>query len=137
MPIGGTRPAWVVGCSFAASASLHRQCLTDCTRRRTHARPTKPGGTMLDRLERHAKSLDGYTELRWHANHMVRLAMRKGALLQNTASHEGGVSARCYRSGAFGFASRPGDSDAAIAAALGDAQANAQLYERTSGAQAT
>ena len=44
--------------------------------------------------------------------------MRKGALLQNSQSREGGVSARCYRSGAFGFASRPGDSDAAIVAAL-------------------
>src|SRR5262249_17709111 len=51
--------------------------------------------------------------------------------------HEGGVSARCYRSGAFGFASQPGDSDAAIAAALGNARANAALYERTSGVQAT
>src|SRR5215813_2260652 len=94
------------------------------------------GDTMLDRLERHAKSLDGYTELRWHANHNVRVTMRKGALLHNTEAHEGGVSARCYRSGAFGFASQPGDSDAAIAAALGNARGNAELYERTAGAQA-
>jgi TldD protein len=91
---------------------------------------------MLDRLERHAKSLDGYTELRWHANHAVRLAMRKGALLQNTEAHEGGVSARCHRSGAFGFASRPGDGDSAIAAALADARGNAALYERAAGVQA-
>src|SRR5215475_3273209 len=91
---------------------------------------------MLDRLERHAKSLDSYTELRWHANHNVRLTMRKGTLLQNTESHESGVSARCYRSGAFGFASRPGDSEAAIATALGDARANAELYERAAGVQA-
>jgi hypothetical protein len=50
---------------------------------------------MLDRLQRHAQQLDGYTELRWHANHATRLAMRKGALLQNSQSREGGVSARC------------------------------------------
>jgi TldD protein len=88
---------------------------------------------MLERLQRHAQQLDGYTELRWHANHATRLAMRKGTLLQNSKSREGGVSARCYRSGAFGFASRPGDRDAAIAAALADARANATLYERAVG----
>jgi len=88
---------------------------------------------MLDRLERHAKSFDGYTELRWHANHAVRLVMRKGALLENSDTHQGGVSARCHRSGAFGFASQPGDSDAAISAVLADARANAQLYERAAG----
>ena len=53
---------------------------------------------MLDRLQDHAKGFDGYTELRWHANHAVRLAMRKGALLQNTQTREGGVSARCWKS---------------------------------------
>ena len=88
---------------------------------------------MLDRLERHAKSFDGYTELRWHANHAVRLVMRKGALLENSDTHQGGVSARCHRSGAFGFASQPGDGDAAIGAVLADARANAQLYERAAG----
>jgi TldD protein len=56
---------------------------------------------MLDRLQRHAQQLDGYTELRWHANRATRLAMRKSALLQNSQSREGGVSARRYRSGAF------------------------------------
>lgn len=88
---------------------------------------------MLDRLESHARQLDGYAELRWHANHATRLTMRKGALLQNSQSTESGVSARCYRSGAFGFASRPGDSDAAIVAALAEARANATLYERAVG----
>jgi len=88
---------------------------------------------MLDRLQRHSQQLDGYTELRWHANHAIRLTMRKGALLQNSQSREGGVSARCYRSGAFGFASRPGDGDPAIVAALAEARANAALYERAVG----
>jgi len=92
---------------------------------------------MLDRLERHAKAFDGYTELRWHANHAVRLAMRKGALLQNTEAHESGVSARCYRSGVFGFAACPGDSDSGIERALGDARANAEFYERAVGVDST
>jgi predicted Zn-dependent protease len=88
---------------------------------------------MLDRLQHHALSFDEYTELRWHTNHALRLVMRKGALLQNSQSREGGVSARCHRSGAFGFASRPGDTDDAIETALGAARDNAALYERTVG----
>ena len=32
---------------------------------------------MLDRLQDYARSFDGYTELRWHTNHAVRLVMRK------------------------------------------------------------
>jgi TldD protein len=59
--------------------------------------------------------------------------MRKGALLQNSQSREGGVSARCYRSGGFALASRPSDSDAAIVATLADARANGTLYERVVG----
>jgi hypothetical protein len=50
---------------------------------------------MLDRLQRHVGGFAGYTELRWHVNHAIRLVMRKGALLQNSQSREGGVSARC------------------------------------------
>jgi TldD protein len=88
---------------------------------------------MLDRLQDYARSFDGYTELRWHTNHAVRLVMRKGALLQNSQSREGGVSARCYRSGAFGFASRPGDTEEATKAALAEARANTALYERAVG----
>ena len=88
---------------------------------------------MLDRLQHHALSFDEYTELRWHTNHALRLVMRKGALLQNSQSREGGVSARCHRSGAFGFASRPGDTDDAIETALAAARDNAALYERTVG----
>lgn len=91
---------------------------------------------MLGRLQRHAQKLDGYTDLRWHVNHATRFTMRKGALLQNSQSMERGVSARCYRRGAFGFASRPGDSDAAIVAALAEARANGTLYECVVGGSA-
>ena len=69
---------------------------------------------MLDRLKEHIGDAGGYAELRWHANHAVRLMMRKGTLLLNDSSRAGGVSARCYRNGAFGFASLPGDDAAAI-----------------------
>ena len=85
---------------------------------------------MLERLRRHAGNLDRYTELRSHANVQTRLAMRKGVLIENTHAEKRGVSARRYRGGAFGFASRVGDSDAAIEAVVAEASANAELTRR-------
>ena len=82
---------------------------------------------MLDPLLRHAANLDRYTELRSHANLQTRLVMRKGVLIENAHAEKRGVSARCYRGGAFGFASRVGDGDAAIEAVVAEASANAEL----------
>ena len=82
---------------------------------------------MLDPLLKHAENLDRYTELRSHANLQTRLAMRKGVLIENTRVEKRGVSARCYRGGAFGFASRVDDGDAAIEAVVAEASANAEL----------
>ena len=65
---------------------------------------------MLDPLLRHAENLDRYTELRSHANlntRLVRLVMRKGAIIENARSEKRGVSARCYRGGPFGLAIAP------------------------------
>ena len=82
---------------------------------------------MLDPLLNHAENLDRYTELRSHANLQTRLVMRKGVLIENTQIEKRGVSARCYRGGAFGFASRVGDKDSAIEAVIAEASANAEL----------
>ena len=82
---------------------------------------------MLDPLLKHAENLDRYTELRSHANLQTRLVMRKGVLIENTQIEKRGVSARCYRGGAFGFASRVGDKDSAIEAVIAEASANAEL----------
>ena len=82
---------------------------------------------MLDPLLKHAENLDRYTELRSHANVQTRLAMRKGVLIENTRIEKRGVSARCHRGGAFGFASRVGAGDATIEAVVAEASANADL----------
>lgn len=82
---------------------------------------------MLETLRGHAENFSRYTELRWQANHGSRIAMRRGTLLANASGQSAGVSARCYRDGVFGFASRPGADDAAIARVLDDAAANADL----------
>ena len=76
---------------------------------------------MLDPLLKHAENLDRYTELRSHANVQTRLVMRKGVLIENVHVEKRGVSARCFRGGAFGFASRVGDDDDAIEAVVAEA----------------
>ena len=82
---------------------------------------------MLDKLQRHAERLDRYTELRLHGNVRTRLVMRKGVLIENTHVERRGISARCHRGGGFGFASRVGDDDVAVAAVLKEARSNAEL----------
>ena len=69
---------------------------------------------MLDPLRKHTENFDRHTELRSHANLQSRLVMRNGVPIENAHVEKRGVSARCYRGGAFGFASRGSDSNGAI-----------------------
>lgn len=82
---------------------------------------------MLDQLERHAQHLPHYTELRLHTNHNKTIQLIGGNVVANSASSRGGVSARSYDDGAFGFASFPSMSDDAIPGALKAASGNASL----------
>ncbi len=92
---------------------------------------------MLDELQKHVESLDSYTELRLHNNYASQLMMRKGSLIHNIQSKRGGVSARCYLGGAFGFASIPSDSDRAVQKVIASAAANAALAPGKGGAAHT
>jgi TldD protein len=85
---------------------------------------------MLDQLERHAPYLQPYTELRIHTNHTKTIQMIGGSVVVNSATSRGGVSARTYDDGAFGFASYPSLSDDAIPGTLEAAAANAALLQR-------
>jgi TldD protein len=85
---------------------------------------------MLDQLERHAEHLAPYTELRLHNNHQSVVTMMGGTLMSNAATAIGGVSARSYRDGAFGFASLPSLSNDDIPRVLGLATENAELLQR-------
>lgn len=49
-----------------------------------------------------------YSELRQHEVHKFQMVMIDGALSVNTDSTEGGICARIYRDGYWGFASKPG-----------------------------
>jgi TldD protein len=88
---------------------------------------------LLDQLERYAESLAPYTELRLHNNHTANVAMLGGTLMVNQATTVGGVSARSYRDGAFGFSSLPSLSNDAIPAVLDRAMGNADLLQRRAG----
>lgn len=85
---------------------------------------------MLAELEGHADTLPDYTELRLHNNEQVHLTMRKGSLIAHDQTERGGVSARAYRGGVFGFASRPGADRSAIERVVEDARNNAGLVDR-------
>lgn len=82
---------------------------------------------MLDRLVARAARLPAYGELRWHANHSLRIMMRKGVLLANGGSRDSGLSARLYGGGAFGFAAAPADDEAALDAVIAAAADNAEF----------
>jgi TldD protein len=85
---------------------------------------------MLDQLARHVDRLAPYTELRLHNNYEGAVAMVGGTLLINRTTTVGGVSARTYGDGAFGFASLPSLSDDAIPQVIDQAGENAGLLRR-------
>ena len=87
---------------------------------------------MLNYLRDYEQYFDAYTELRLQNNYSTRLMMRKGSLIQNSSSKIGGVSARCYQDGAFGFASMPDTDDAAIKRVMSESLDNVALFRRKS-----
>lgn len=85
---------------------------------------------MLDLLSRRLGGGGGHVELRWHANSSSQLAMRKGVLLENRRSRAGGVSARMFQNGLYGFAALPREDGEAMSSVLDDARRNAATNRR-------
>jgi TldD protein len=83
---------------------------------------------MLDRLSKYTKTFDGYTELRWHNNHITNISLQNGSLIKNEIKTTGGISARNYQNGVYGFGSAPSDSDDAIKMVITNARSNAALF---------
>ncbi len=59
-------------------------------------------------LKEYAELLGGYSELRLHENRNTNVMLMNGNLVGNENSSSGGLSARVYKNGAWGFASSPG-----------------------------
>jgi len=73
----------------------------------------------------------GYIELRRHELRRNRVLMVDGHLTTNSRSSEGGVSARAYHAGYWGFAAAPGAAEAGAAQRVREqAQANAKAMAR-------
>ena len=72
---------------------------------------------------------DAYSETRQHELRKTRLMMIDGNLSLNSRTAEGGVSARVYHDGYWGFASAPQAADSAQKV-IAKAQANALTMAR-------
>ena len=73
------------------------------------------------------------TELRAQRNLTRRVTLISGSLTSNQRTDAGGVGARAYRDGVYGFASAADLSDEAVRSVLKNATDNAELLARHAG----
>lgn len=78
-------------------------------------------------LAAYANRFTDYTELRLQRNLNTRISLLNGDLAGNSRSVDGGVSARVFRNGAWGFASRPETAPDAINQIIDEATQNAHF----------
>ena len=69
-----------------------------------------------------------YSEIRHHELRKTRMVMVDGNLMANTESSEGGLSARAFNKGYWGFASSPDTSTASAERLSNKAVANASAF---------
>jgi len=72
----------------------------------------------------------GYTELRTQENTVTQLSLLNGSPVANTRQTSGGVSARVYKNGSWGFASNATTNADGIIAAIRNATDNAAFLDR-------
>jgi len=80
---------------------------------------------ILKDLGKYGDLFDEYTELRVQENRNVSISMVNGNVMGNSKSASGGVSARVYKEGVWGFASSPEISDENIRKVVEEATGNA------------
>ncbi len=73
--------------------------------------------------------LSGYTELRAHENRTVNILCVKGNITSNSRTDIGGISARVYKNGSWGFASSPDLSRDSIVSVIRAASENASFLD--------
>lgn len=83
----------------------------------------------LPDTEGYASLLPDYTELRIQENRSLAVAVVNGDVMGNTKHTKGGVSARSYRGGHWGFASTPMTDHQSVAGAITTAVTNAEFLE--------
>jgi len=80
---------------------------------------------LQDLLTTHKSAFKDYTELRAQVNTTRRVVLVSGNMTSNSQESEGGVSARVYRGGTFGFASAASYTDEGVKNVLSAATDNA------------
>jgi len=86
---------------------------------------------MLDNLlGAHKSAFTGYTELRAQINTTRNVSFLAGNMVGNSQSSEGGVSARVYKGGTYGFASGAEYSNDSIKNVLAAAGSNAAFMDK-------
>lgn len=89
-------------------------------------------------LKKYSNQFSSYTELRLHENRMQSIALLNGDIVSNTSNASGGVSARVFEKGAWGFSSNQDMGNEAIETTISAATRNADfLSTKTGKAQAT
>ncbi|NJN51239.1 MAG: TldD/PmbA family protein [Gammaproteobacteria bacterium] len=81
-------------------------------------------------LSAYSNRFDAYTELRLQRNANLRISLLNGDVVANAKSADSGVSARVFREGVWGFASRAEIEADAVTRTLADAGRNAALLAR-------
>ncbi|MCL2285340.1 MAG: TldD/PmbA family protein [Firmicutes bacterium] len=84
---------------------------------------------LQDLLTAHKSAFKDYTELRAQVNSTRRVSIVAGNMVSNNQSSEGGVSARVYKGGTFGFASGAEYSNEAVKNVLSAATDNALFMD--------
>ncbi|MDR0324420.1 MAG: TldD/PmbA family protein [Treponema sp.] len=85
---------------------------------------------LVDLLNAHKKTFKDYTELRAQVNTSRHVSLISGNMTANAVSSEGGVSARVYKGGTYGFASGAEYSNDSIKNVLAAAAENAAFMDK-------
>ena len=83
-----------------------------------------------DLLSKHKSNFKNYTELRAQVNNSRRVTLLSGNMVANAQTSEGGISARVYSGGTFGFACGAEYSDESIKNVLSAATTNADFMDK-------
>ncbi len=84
-------------------------------------------------LTRYSNQFSSYTELRLHENRVQSIALLNGDVIANTRDTSGGVSARVFDQGAWGFSSSADLANPSIEATIKAATSNAGFLARRTG----
>jgi TldD protein len=84
---------------------------------------------LIDLLSPHKGALADYTELRAQVNSSRQVSFMAGNMIANAQTSKGGVSARVYKGGTYGFASGAEYSNESIKNVLSAAAANASFMD--------